>query len=201
MNFDALRDWFRGEDCMVLGCGPSVRFDSRVWTIGCNRSAVEHPVDIAACFEPPLWDPAIWEAINRTAPMLVLAHVMTKGRGPRALPVCPRAVVMPNKVPPTWWDIGGGMKHPGQAPWFAAAIAGWMGFERVGLVGVDLTPPRFGDEEVKRANEKYGELAEFLAARGTKLVNAGHPSISRLTCLPFSTEIRPKNWSMEPCKS
>jgi hypothetical protein len=191
LTMDSLRGWMSGEDCVVMGCGPSLQetpldlLQSR-WTIGCNRSVLYHRPDFALCVEPPR-DKEVWEAIRQASPILVFSHLEQPGR-PH-----PRMVYINGKDVRKWWDpkhAQGDRLSVGQSPFMAAAAAAWLGFVRVGLIGVDLTKDRYGDTSV--CGRMWGTLRTFLEGHGTTLVNLS--PASRLETVPKA------DWAAIQCR-
>lgn len=214
MNLDSLRNWMSGEDCVVVGCGPSARSNGDVsstphaakiwedgpcdtrqfrwfqekadsyWTIGCNRSVIYCSPNFAVCIEPSR-DKSCWNVVAETSPFIVFTHIERPH---------PRAVLIPSKDVRTWFS--GGIEPEGdrlrlsQSPFFATAAAVLLGFETIGLIGIDLTEDRWPDVRVE--NEAYGRLAELASGLGSRIINLNPDS--RLTALPMGTweEIGPK---------
>jgi len=204
MNFGALRGWMAGEDCCVVGCGPSASTESEWdftydyqnrWTIGCNRAVTFCQPDFALCVEPT-HDKAMWGTMDPprggtmsggimrdAAPFVVFSHIpATHSRlaGIRVVEIGPKKDIR------LWFDPASTKPHAlrlSQSSFYAAACAIWLGFETIGLIGVDLTEDRYPDPVP--ANEAYGRLAELGAEHGSRLVNLNPDS--RLTTVPQAT--------------
>jgi len=168
-TLDEMAGSWWGEDCVVVGGGPSAAeairwqlFHREYWTIGCNRAAV-YNVDIAACFEPRK-DWPLWDAIKHT-PALVLSHI------PRDHP---RVILTPGKQDIR--DACGGPPAFGQSVYFATYCALVLGFETVGVIGLDLTPDRYRVPDVRLSNGAYRSLREFAEGRGQRVINLSRKS-------------------------
>lgn len=68
----------------------------------------------------------------------------------------------------------------GQSPFYAVAVAAHLGFETVGLIGVDYTEDRWPD--VAGINRTWETLLGVVGDMGTKVVNLS--PASRLTAVP-----------------
>jgi hypothetical protein len=231
MDLESLRGWMKGQDVVVVGCGPSADpgvyntqadaeqawcfplaadYDEH-WTIACNRAVTFSSPDFAVCIEPFI-NP-IWPIMREANPPLVFSHICKDRRGKQPFP---RIVQMPGKDVREWltpeeYRCGESVKRMrsegvmdwqhdltlpaeplklGQSPFYAAAFAILMGFETVGLIGVDLTEDRYPD--VRGPNRVYGRLAKIAETLGSRLVNLSPDS--RLESIPQGTwqEIRTK---------
>ena len=208
MKFSALEGWMAGTDCAVVGCGPSSglatecrpegglpethfeRYDTarsywnkHRWTIACNRSVTFASPDFALCVEPPR-DDDIWAIIREAAPLITFGH-HDKG--------CPRKVVFDRDVA-KWLPAPNPTKRLalGQSSFWAAAVALWLGFETVGLIGVDITPDRFPEQWMPGIEEAWGRLHETAGIMGRKMVNLNPDT--HLKAVPVGTweEVRTK---------
>ena len=79
----------------------------------------------------------------------------------------------------------------GQSPFFAAAVAIHLGFETIGLIGVDLTEDRYPD--VSRENESWRRLAELAGRLGSRLVNLSPTSRLETVTKGDWTDVRKRN--------
>ena len=184
MNLSALRDWMTGEDCVIVGCGPSARRGvmmpanftgkkieypahlvyEKLWTIGCNTSVPFCSPDFVVCVEPPR-DTAMWELMRKANPLILFSHIEMKDI-PRVVKIdCAnvREWLTPNDPRPD------DTLRLGQSPFFAAAVAIHLGFETIGLIGVDLTEDRYPD--LRRPNKAWGELAAIATGQGSRIIN------------------------------
>jgi hypothetical protein len=182
---------------------PGVPMYVDIWTIACNRAVTFSSPDFAVCIEP--FANPVWPIMRKANPLLVFSHICKDRRGNQPFP---RIVQMPGKDPGEWifdpatddewtWRLKdqptGTAYKPftlGQSPFYAAALAILMGFETIGLIGVDLTEDRYPD--VRGPNRVYGRLAKIAEALGSRLVNLSPDS--RLESIPQGTwqEIRTK---------
>lgn len=215
MELADLRGWMRGEDCVVVGCGPSAMPPvppqypraplgnyRALWTVVCNRSVIFAQPDFAVCVEPsrnkPTRDITAWKAVIASSPLVIFSHIARPH---------PRCVLIGSKDVLEWMAPDGvdystdtAMHHfdPGddpdpvlcakcgehrnwhepherlrlaQSPFYAAAVAAFLGFETIGIIGVDMTPDRYDDGEVERANKAWGRLNSVVAGMGSRLVN------------------------------
>lgn len=218
MNLESLRGWMKGEDAVVVGCGPSadeawaqaVLMGESRWTLACKRAVVTAHPDFAVCVEPA--KDGLWGLIKKHAPLIVFSNLCDSKRYPSP---CPRLVDLGGNNVIEWLlpcetcsntgrvDGGQGKMIPcpdchgreplslGQSPFFAIAAAILMGFETIGVIGVDLSKDRYGDAH--RPNAKYGKLAEIALQMGSRVVNLSQSS--QLTAIPQGSweEIRRKN--------
>jgi len=194
---DDLRGWMKGEDCVVVGCGPSAHDDAlwdltyayqTRWLIACNRAVTWCDPDFAVCVEPRR-DKAMWKIINDSSPLIVFSHIDKPH---------PRAVLIGSKDVQEWVHPSGPLPEAfsdtplrlGQSPFYAAAVAILLGFETIGLIGVDMTKDRYPN--VKGHNAAYARLAAIGEAMGSRLINLS--TASRLESIPQGTwdEVRTK---------
>jgi hypothetical protein len=136
--------------------------------------------DFAICFEP--FVDKCWVAMRKAAPAVVFSHLCEDRRGRRPHP---RIVQVPTKNVLDWFrpnreDVDREL-WVAQSPFWGAAVAVWLGFSRVGIVGVDWTADRY-DRPMRRENDKFGELVAIAAGEGVDLVNLS--PVSRLTSVP-----------------
>ncbi len=217
MKLEDLRGWMAGEDCLVVGCGPSavlyeyIRGDRAHqlghyrtrWTIGCNRAVKFCSPDFAVCVEPRR-DRGMWDIIAEANPLIVFSHIDRPH---------PRAVLIGSKDVAEWlhdtdqqWDyitktlpaaedrkplpVAYERLRLGQSPFYAAAVAILLGFETIGLIGVDLTEDRYPD--VTKPNVAWGRLAAIATELGSRIINLNPDS--RLETVPMGEwgEIRTK---------
>lgn len=189
-----LRDWMRGTDAVVVGCGPSadpyahdpagnsmLRTDrseiyrSR-WTMACNRSVAFSDPDFITCVEP--FRSPIWTVICAASPLVTFWHQASDSKHK------PPARRMVQFLDKNMWQLltpgHEGMLRVNQCPFYAAALCVFLGFKTIGLIGVDLTPDRYPDPS--EAIEGYGKLAAHATEFGSELVNLS--PISRLSSVP-----------------
>lgn len=168
------RNLFRRDDAIVLAPGPSftravnkgLRIPAGTWSIGCNRVCLKFRPEFLVCVEPSS-DP-IWREINDSA-LPTTTLVTLRELAPHD------AVVLPT-IHPRDWPGSHCELHAGATPssaWIAAALASYMGAQRVGVLGVDLVGHTILGEpkEVARQNRKWAELAAELEHSGRELVN------------------------------
>jgi len=191
-----------GEDALVVACGPSATPDALVqtgpglwesvsslcrkhWTLSCNRSIPRVATDFGVVFEPGR--DSVWEDVKRRPPMMTFGH---HARG------CPRKVEVISRDVSKWLpeaDHEGRSLRLGQCPFWAAGIALWMGFETVGLIGVDITPDRFNNKaHLFEVEEAWGRLAKLAEKMDRKLVNLNPETYLKAVPLGKGSDIRPK---------
>ena len=142
----------------------------------------------------------MWAIIREANPLIVFSHIREDRRGKRP---AKRIVQFGSKDVLEWLDpqplsevvttvegVGASVsirprkpREPltlGQSPFFAAAVAAHLGFETIGLIGVDLTEDRWPD--VTRENEAWGRLATVVSGMGSRIVNLSPES--RLEVVP-----------------
>lgn len=175
MRFEDLRGWFAGHDCIVIAPGPSaqryvdVDLSENYWTIGCNRATAAHQTTMAVCFEP-FRDKDCWAAIGRSPAVMAFSHISKNPRShPPGQQPHPRIVQVPGRNVAKWFGEKGELALS-MSPFFAAGVAGYLGFQTVGLIGVDLTRQRFG-KDVRRFCEPWARLDEMLQRHGSRIVN------------------------------
>ena len=197
-DFAAWRNWFRGEDAIVVAPGPSSRepgwseaYRSH-WTIGCNRAVGYCEPDVAVCVEP--FVDTIWRTIRACSAATVFSHLCKDRRGRQPHP---RIAQFPTKNVAAWFDPGTTDDlQCAMSPFWAAGVACWLGFSRVALIGVDLTKDRWPDPW--RENRKWAALRQLLEAQGTFLFNL-NPA-SRLEAIPAPQFLRLRGKAHEPGK-
>jgi hypothetical protein len=188
MRFDNLKNWWRGCDCVVVGGGPSGTHYALTgpvehhWTIGCNRSV--HYVNLRPDFAVIIDDhnDPVWEDVK---PWRV-AYYFTPHPPHKKLPK--RLVQIGNfdadseLAPEDRRDLlRMPTLHIAQSPFYALAVATYLGFDTVGLIGVDLTEDRW--PKVDGINRAYGELVQMLGTEyGTRFINLSPDS--RLEAIP-----------------
>ena len=171
------------------------------WTIGCNRATAYCSPDFAVCVEPRR-EKTCWDTVTASAPLIIFSHLDSPH---------PRSVRIGTKDVRQWVDPvlellddvtllplpppKGGYPNPlrlSQSPFIAVACAILLGFETIGLIGVDLTADRFGDAAVAHSNSCYRRLADIAKAQGSRVINLSPES--RLTSLEAGTwdQIRTK---------
>ena len=227
-----------GQDCVVVGCGPSaeeaftaplapltikappvdsVEFQELTarlaaqargvvvadatdveavgprsrWTLACNRAVSLASPDFGVCLEP--FRDAAWPIMRKANPLICFSHICTDRLGKKAFP---RTVKIKSKDVMQWFP--GVPERPdgkrtltvGQAPFFAIACALWLGFETIGIIGVDLTEDRYPDPTPFDVG--YGHLNTIARSLKSRLLNLNPES--RLTAIPKGTweEIRTK---------
>lgn len=194
-TLDDMRGWNADCDCVVVGCGPSADYFRRLdcswdyWTIACNRAAAGAHHDFAACFEPRK-DVELWKAIRHT-PAYVLSHI------PRDHD---RVVLTPPKRDVRLWvnpdtDTSSRTYQPldhGQGTFYAVACAIALGFETIGVIGLDMTTDRYSPAIRRDANGAYRALRHEAERLGRRIVNLNRES--RVRSLEFG------DWDEVRCK-
>jgi len=188
VNMESLKGHMAGQDCLVVGCGPTAcpSFGEPVqdfWTIGCNRSIPTWKTDFGLCIEVKQ-DP-IWKSLQKHPCAFLFTH--------HTRDIAPRNVYFPaNRDVREWMDGYSGPREIrlAQSTFYAAAIAAWLGFETIGLLGVDLSEDRY--PEVGEENRVWGMLGDLLGSKGHRLLNVSRHS--RLKSVPYAplAEVRRK---------
>lgn len=213
MNLDTLRNWMAGNDCVVVGCGPSAYAEythtaaasmqqqvpvPRCWTIACNRAVTFASPDFAVCVEPHR-DKTIWNIMAEAPVFAVFSHVTPEHIHPRgAKKIHPRFVHITCSDVLQWIDIapllddGKRRLRLGQSTFWALAVAIVLGFETIGVIGLDLTEDRFKDKQLATSEDAYGRLRTIAESMGRRIINLNPES--RLKALPSGTweEVRRK---------
>ena len=194
-TLSGMRNWWKGSVCVVVGGGPSAMICypdmptrseyANHWTIGCNRSVSFCQPDFAACFEPRKDDQhpergEVWELIQAASVPFVLSHI-TRDH--------PRCILTPSKD--AMREAAGTTARFGQSPYFAVYCAIMLGFETVGIIGVDLTRDRY-PRKLQLEEKCYAGLRRFAGSQGCRLINLNPRS--RLTVIERGTwgEVRRK---------
>jgi hypothetical protein len=182
VKFNDWRDFFSGEDAVVVAPGPSSKapdiYDQLKtrWTLVCNRAVTYVSVDIGICVEP--FRDKVWPIMRSAAPMVVFSHLCQDRRGRQPFP---RIVEFPSKDVLSWFAPRRvGVDPPlwaAMSPFWATAVASWLGFETIGLIGVDLNDGSRW-HMVTRENHQWERLLDLLPS---KVVNLSKES--RLTAV------------------
>ena len=196
MDWNAWKGAMRGRDCLVFGDGPSThdlasrQWFGGFWRIACNRAVRVIDPDFAVCVEPPRRDRELWREI------LDAGAVATFTKQDMAAKWWPGVVLIENGlarsqqrviddfrtwVGPEPRQFGGEHLKAQMSPAWAVGVAAHLGFETVGLVGVDLTGDRWGD--LSRWEERWAELVKLCAAAGTRVIQCS--AASNLKAVPF----------------
>lgn len=187
MKFHHLKNWHRGNDCVLVGGGPSAAPEApgrgpdpvcetirSRWIMACNRAdawnvnyLAEHTPDFVVIIDA-ITNP-VWEDIKPwNAPTYFTPHT-PDGRYP------PRTVQVGNfegreNAPDHPDDL---LRLPTmfveQCPFYAIAIACYLGFETVGVIGVDFTEDRF--PKVDGLNRAYAQMVELYQGLGHRIIN------------------------------
>lgn len=167
MKFELLHDLMRGEHALVVAPGPSALRVSQDyfeghWTFGCNRAVAFCRPDFAVCVEPAR--DRVWSVIRASRPTLVFTHT-DRVKVARAVHI-DRDLV-------TYFNTERTQLRLGMSPFYGTAVAMLMGFDRIGLVGVDLDGnERFSNPNFQREwEDKWGELNRIAIERGQDIVN------------------------------
>lgn len=203
LEIQHVRNLMRGEDCVVVGAGPSAMTDheaakvwtdgaygtrtywrfpevaDQYWTIGCNRAVRRCSPDFAVCVEPS--GDGVWSIIRQYAPLITFGH---HDRG------TPRKIVfernlrdwLPSEADPA--ADRSKLRHEerkrvtpslrlGESSFYAVAVAAWLGFERIGLLGVDHNGQRYKQASAFREETAtaWGRLLPIVDSMGSSLIN------------------------------
>ena len=184
-----MRGWWSDSDCVVVGCGPSAEGfrGEDYWTICCNRAVTHCDTDFAAAFEPRKDPGQAWEIQKQYSLGFVLSHRERDH---------PRVILTPDKRDPLVWLYDTPQREGehalGQSTYFAILSAIVLGFKTIGVIGLDLTRPRYKVTDLRPSEHAYGELRAIADAEGRNLVNMS--AISKLRAIPIGAldEVRPK---------
>ena len=200
-TLESMRGWWAGSDCVVVGGGPSAavsrlrheEFSGSYWTIGCNRAATFAYTDFAACFEPRK-DRDVWEVAKASSATFLLSHIPRDH--PRTILTGPKMDVV------SWIDRSTPRidRHPtekgqmwlGQSTFCALAAVLVLGFEIIGVIGLDLSEDRFGKRLLRQSERCYSGLLQIAKARGRRIINLNPHT--RLQAFPLGgwDEVRTK---------
>ena len=188
MNLDDMQGWFAGCDVVVAGCGPSVkrnapwmrRLAAEHWTIACNRAAIWFQPTFAVCMERAA-DP-IWNALDPHDAMALFTHrPVAPQRGGRKRPCPPRSVNLACKdvrsfLEPHEYtrDRMNGLAL-NQATFYGIAVAAHLGFQTIGVAGLDLSGDRWPtDLHIEEA--AYTRLRGIVERKGGRILNLSEES-------------------------
>ena len=176
---------YGGSDCVVVAGGPSARTEKHHpnymahWTIGCNRAVEFCRPDFAACFEPRK-DTDVWACVKARPIPWVLSHI-TRDH--------PRLLLTPSKE--DMKITGNAPLTFGQSPFYSMVAAVLMGFDTIGVLGLDMTRDRY-NYKLGLEEAAYEGVCEFAKAQGSRIINLNPDS--RLQAIPTGTwqEVRRK---------
>lgn len=178
---DEMRLLFGGSDCAIVaggpsskGAGPSSTDELHAnymahWTIGCNRAVEFCRPDLAACFEPRK-DLDVWAVIKACPIPWVLSHISRDHQ---------RLVLTPSKE-----DMKIAANAPlefGQSPFYSMVSAVLMGFDTIGVIGLDMTRDRY-NFKLGLEEAAYEGVCEFAESQGSRIINLNPDS--RLQAIP-----------------
>ena len=181
-TLSTVRGWWSDSDCVIVAGGPSaLEVDPLVyaeaWTITCNRAAVFAQPDFALCVEPRK-DAEAWAAVAASSPAMVLSHIERPH---------PRTILTGSKkdVRPWIYDsqpgiIEGPELALGQSTFFAMSAAIVLGFQTIGVIGLDLTEDRYPN--LRQSESAYLMLRRIANAEGRRIINLS--PITRLRAIP-----------------
>jgi hypothetical protein len=181
MNLDALRGWMAGEDCVVVATGPSAyrvspgTYESH-WTIGCGGAIAFCRPDFALCIGAR--KDKYWPYVKASSPLFVFTHIPK--RHPRAIRF---STNLYDWLPPP--EGAAESLVLGMSPFYGVAVAIALGFETIGIIGVDLDGDggRYSDERFQKKWElEWGWLAKVAENAGAQLLNLNVKS--KLQALP-----------------
>lgn len=161
LSIESLRGAWSGEDCIVVAGGPSAMnaqlWTHDVWTIACNRSVRLVQPDFAVCVEPSE-DQDCWEIVRASGATFFLSHAYRRH---------PREVWIPDKQDVRKWlfpgeEFTGGHCRLGHSTFYAIAAAACLGFETIGVIGLDLTDDRYDHRQLRDAEAGYRRLQDLL---------------------------------------
>ena len=195
MKLDDLRDWMKGEHALVVAPGPSSlevpaeRYKSH-WTIGCNRALPYCDPDFAVCIEPRK-NPC-WRVVHAASPLITFTHLTEDHSKFR------RTVFMSTDVS-KWLFHDPEPLFLGMSPFFATAVGILLGFERIGLVGVDLYRSRYPDPAAQTEWEAaWTRLRSVAEAYDTVLCNLNPRSRLQAIMKSGWETMERKGWNVKP---
>ncbi len=187
-----MRDWWKGSDCIIVAAGDSgnpTNWDTAWpgfqhayathWTIGCNRAARYCLPDFTMCMEPRK-DTKVWTVVSALSALpFVLSHI------PRPHP---RTVLVGEKGDVRNWIYGpdperkeAGNMNLGQSTFYAMAAAIVLGFETIGVIGLDIPEGRYPGGMVLQIEAAYAGIRDIAEAEGRRILNLN--PVSRLKAL------------------
>jgi hypothetical protein len=199
-RFQALHNRHRGAVCVVCGLGPSVQGwepPDGLITIGVNDIGRHFIPDYVLVIDRPktflkwLPDPRL-DYIAKTRPkraFLAVAntHEQWLEYHHDAIQFLVTWIPKERRKFPPWHDRGTPQLHHsvGGSPLAACSLAGFMGFRRIGLLGVDLYTHHAFKDALEDSRDIWGRYSQYLAGRNIELVNLSPQSA--LTNLPPMT--------------
>jgi len=177
---DDVRGLMTGNDCLMVAPGPSSKeIDPErykdYWTISCNRAVSYSDPDFAICLEP--MRDKVWPIIKATAPFIVFTHLCDN---PGSKKPHQRCIHISSKDVLRWIAPERANKEDhlrvSQSAFYGCAVACLLGFETIGLIGVDHTPDRFREWEIERFNTTWLRLQNVMTDKGSRMVNLSRQS-------------------------
>lgn len=178
MKIEDWKDWMRGRHAIVVAPGPSsLEVSPHIyeahWTIAVNRALPYARADFAVCIERDNRD-VCWRVVDACAPLVTFSQTKKGKPG-----IC--FIDMDLRQWPL--NDGMGLLRLPMSPFYAAAVGTWLGFERIGLIGVDLYKAQYPSERFKAEwEEAWGRLVKIASECGTEVVKLNHAS--RLDAVP-----------------
>lgn len=190
MRFDDFRDKHRGEKILVCGLGESLNLldhPERFIIIGVNDIGRKfHPTYLLNINIKSSYKGDRFQYVENSKAHCIFSHLPALEHGTQTAPIilC-RIAHQPGGVE----IVDGKLPHFRNSPYVAVALAGFMGAQQIGLLGVDYTEHHFwtkdgpyrGAADLERINAQYGKLACYLSKQKQELINLS--PISRLTSL------------------
>lgn len=182
MLFKDFKDIHLGEKVIVSGCGVSaaeLKNPEKYYTIGVNDlSRLYNPSYLVVLNDRPSFKGDRWKYITETKSPYIFTHIKT-------LAVNPESKVLIQLGRYGGYDIRKEqIDYVGNSPYVACIIAAWMGFKKIGLLGVDFSKNHFFAEtgehslnkRINQINKEYENLKNSMKLHGIELVNLSKES-------------------------
>ena len=186
-NISTLRNTHQGESCVILGCGPSVKnfekYKNDFFTIGVNDIGEFHTPDILLLLDvPTVFTPERRKTIENTPSKIFTSNVArweTKAEKYVDFRIGSRSL---KDIDKNFDD--GRLCVSSTSTYVGIVLAYYMGFKRIGMIGVDFTQNHYNRKDgVHSLNKKlqtiqkaYTELEALLKSRGVEFYNLSKDS-------------------------
>ena len=185
----------QGEDCLVLGLGPSIRqiedprMLDRYWTIGVNDIARIHHPDYLVLGNPPqMFGDGRWLFVKHChSNRIFVAHSAYTWNGvAKDFGNDDRLVKMPVRSGDPDFRNPHIIPCHMVSPYMAAGLAVHMGFKRIGVLGVDMRGSHFWkdkreshslEHQADHIGRWFVRLAKAAKQAGSSIVNCSEDSI------------------------
>jgi hypothetical protein len=188
MVYREFKNKHHGQKVIISGCGVSasdLKNPEDYFTIGVNDiGRIYQPNYLVVLNDKQSFKPGRWEWIENSKSPFVFTHIKTLG-----VPDEKRVVLQLGRY-------GGcdlekeSVDYTSNSTYVACIIAAYMGFTKIGIIGMDFTPDHFfaetGEHSLARKvnviSQEYSALRTAFLRRGIEFVNLSQ--VSRITSIP-----------------